>query len=221
MTRDEEILARLDRLEAMIAPVAAHAAAMNELKEELTPRVNEAVRALIVELADIESEFQLDKLLRTLKRAARSLDNIEWSLEKLNALVDFVNTAEPLLRGSVPHAIARLDELERSNLFRIAGAKLDALAAAGRGFSDKDLERLQQGVVELVEMSKQLMEPRALALMQHMTAALSRVDLDACGEAGLLDMLKAMKDPQTKRGVAVMLQLTRAMAPAREASQQA
>lgn len=218
MSRDEEILARLDRLEAMIAPMAATAASMQEFKEELTPRVNEAVRALIVELADIEADFRLDKLLHTIKKMARSLDNIDWSLEKLNTLVDFVNTAEPLMRGSVPHAIAKLDEMERSNLFKIASAKLDAVSRACRDFSDEDIERLQQGVVALVGMSRKLMEPRALALMEHMLTALGRVDLDACDEIGLLDMLKAMKDPQMKRGLAVMLQLTKALAPQEQAT---
>ena len=47
MTQEKLILERLDRLEAQVAPVAESARSMRELKEELTPRVNEAVRAIL------------------------------------------------------------------------------------------------------------------------------------------------------------------------------
>jgi len=69
MTQEALILERLDRLEAQIAPVAESARSMRELKEELTPRVSEAVQALIVGLADIESDFQLEDLTFLLKKS--------------------------------------------------------------------------------------------------------------------------------------------------------
>jgi hypothetical protein len=59
MTTEQMILDRLDRLETQIAPLAASAKALGELREELAPRVNEAVQALIVELADVEADFQI------------------------------------------------------------------------------------------------------------------------------------------------------------------
>ena len=57
MTTEQMILDRLDRLESRIEPLMASAKALGELREELAPRVNEAVQAMIVELADVEAGF--------------------------------------------------------------------------------------------------------------------------------------------------------------------
>jgi hypothetical protein len=59
-------------LEQAIAPVADSANSVKELKEQLTHRVNEAVQALIVELADVEADFQLEDLTFFIKRLMRN-----------------------------------------------------------------------------------------------------------------------------------------------------
>ncbi len=93
MTQEELILERLDRLEAQMAPVAESARSMRELKEELTPRVNEAVQALIVGLADIESDFQVEDLTFLLKKIMRNVNSFNFTLDQLKNVIDFVQTA--------------------------------------------------------------------------------------------------------------------------------
>ncbi len=63
MTSEEQLIQRLDRMESEIRDVAESARAVKELRDQLAPRVNEAVHALIVELADIEEDFQLEDLV--------------------------------------------------------------------------------------------------------------------------------------------------------------
>jgi hypothetical protein len=46
MNNEELILSRLDRLEQKVAPLAETARSVGELREDLAPRVNEAVKAL-------------------------------------------------------------------------------------------------------------------------------------------------------------------------------
>jgi hypothetical protein len=63
MTTEEQILERLDRIEAQLAPMSASAKGLNELKEDLIPLSGQAFRLLIRELEDVESGFQLEDLL--------------------------------------------------------------------------------------------------------------------------------------------------------------
>ena len=114
MTHEEEILSRLEQLEGRIAPMAETARAVGELRDELAPRVNEAVHALIRELADVEADFQLEDLLHLVKKALRNTKNLSFTLDQLKNLIDFAVTVEPLLKSSVPQLILYLDELERS-----------------------------------------------------------------------------------------------------------
>ena len=97
MKNEDIILDRLDQLKDEIAPVAASARSIQELREELAPRVNEAVKALIIELADIEADFQLEDLLFLIKKTLRNVRNLTFSLDQLKNIIDFVliqNSAE-------------------------------------------------------------------------------------------------------------------------------
>ena len=108
MHNEELILNRLDRLEQEIAPMADSARSIQELREDLTPRVNEAVKALIEELADVEADFQLEDLLYLIKKAMRNVRNLTFSLDRLKNLIDFALTAEPLLKSTAPQIIFTL-----------------------------------------------------------------------------------------------------------------
>ncbi len=79
MNDNEQILKRLDRIEEQLAPLAGSARSIGELRDELAPRVNEAVHALILELADIESDFQIEDLLFFIKKVLRNINNLNFS----------------------------------------------------------------------------------------------------------------------------------------------
>ena len=213
MQREEEIITRLDRLEALLTPLAAQAASLQELREELTPRVNEAVKALIMELAEIEGDVQLEDLLYTVKKAVRSIHNVSTSLDYLSGALGFVETAEPLLRTSVPHAIEMLDTLERDNVFVMLGAVLNALQEVGKRFSGSDLQQLEEGLKRLGAASTALFSPEATTFIEHAAQVPARVDLQQAREATMGSLFKALRDKGTIRGMAVLLQLARAMDP--------
>ena len=116
MNNEALILERLERLERAIAPVTDSANSVKELKEQLAPRVNEAVQALIVELADVEADFQLEDLTFFIKKLMRNVKNFTFLLEQLKNLIDFAQAVEPLLKTTVPHVISAFDELEQKGL---------------------------------------------------------------------------------------------------------
>jgi len=211
MTREELILERLDRLEAQIAPVSESARSMNELKEELTPRVNEAVQALIVGLADIESDFQLEDLTYLLKKLLRNVNNLNFSLDQLKNLIDFVQTAEPLLKHTVPQMIFFLDELEQKGVFRLLGAALEVLKNVSQSYSAEDLEQMGAGMVTLGGVLKKITAPDAAAFIENAAEIPGRVDLSKAGEVGLFGMLGAMGDREVKQGMGILLELTKGL----------
>lgn len=190
MNTEEKILERLDRLEAKITPIAESAAAMTELKEELAPRVNEAVQALIIELADVEADFQLEKLLHLIKKTMRHMDNFSVALDLLNMLIDFAVNVEPLLKTSVPMAISYLDELEQKNVLKMLNAGLEVLKGVTSQYTPEDIERITQGLA----------------------------NIKTAPEAGPMTLIKAMNDPEIRQGLGVALELTRALSTIRPSS---
>jgi len=212
MTTEQMILDRLDRLEAQIAPLNATAKAIGELREELAPRVNEAVQALIVELTDVEADFQLEDLLFLIKKIMRNVKNLNFVLDQMKNLIDFALTAEPLLKSSVPQAISYLDDLEQRGVFRLLGTSIEVLKKIGDSYSTEDLQQIANGLVRLAGILKKLTAAEALDLLERLADLPSRVNVSDARAVGPWGMLRGMGEPQVQQGLGILLELTRGLA---------
>ena len=211
MTNEELILERLDRIEAQLAPISQTAGSISELREDLIPLSGQAFRLLIRELEDVESGFQLEDLLRLLKRALRSVNHIIFSLEQLENIVDFVTTIEPLLKSAVPQVINYLDELEQKGVLRIMQATLDLRAKFAAAYTGDDIEQIGDGAVALLGLAQKLSDPQAQIFLEKMAALPSQVDLDGAKPVGLFGMLGALSGKEARQGLGVLMELTKAM----------
>ena len=215
MTTEQMILDRLDRLESQIAPLTASAKALGELREELAPRVNEAVQALIVELADVEADFQLEDLLFLLKKMMRNIRNLSFALDQMKNLIDFALTAEPLLKSSVPQVISYLDDLEQRGVLRLLGTGMEVLKKVGASYSAEELQQTADGVVRLAGILKKLTVPAALDLIDSAADLPTRVNVSGAQAVGPWGMLRGMGDPQVQQGLGVLLEFTKGLAALR------
>jgi uncharacterized protein YjgD (DUF1641 family) len=217
MSHEAELVERMDRLEAQIAPVAESAKALGELREELTPRVNEAVAALIAELADVEADFQLEDLMYLAKNAMRNIRNLNFTLDQLKNLIDFLVIAEPVMKTTVPQIILYLDELEQKGVFRILNLGLEVLKRIGSDYSSEQLQQIGDGMVRLVGVLHKLVAPEALDLLEKAAALPASADVADAKPVGLFGLMGALSDPKMKAGVGVALELTKGLAELREA----
>ena len=212
MNHEDIILNRLERLEQEIAPVADSARSISELKDELTPRVNEAVKALIVELADIEADFQLEDLLFFIKKALRNVRNLTYSLDQLKNIIDFVLIAEPLLKSTVPQVIFFMDDLEKKGVFTLFRSFLEIIKKTAETYTAEDMAQIGEGLVKLFGIFKKLTTPEALEVLDKVAEVPSRVDLSRAKPAGAWGLLWAMGNPEVKDGLGVLLELTKSLA---------
>jgi uncharacterized protein YjgD (DUF1641 family) len=211
MTTEEQILERLDRIEAQLAPMSASARGLNELREDLIPLSGQAFRLLIRELEDVESGFQLEDLLALMKRFLRSVKHLQFALEQLENIVDFVLTIEPLLKSSVPQLINYLDDLEQKGVLRIIQSTLDVRAKIAATYSPEDVEQIGDSLVALLGMAQKLSDPQAQAFLKKMAALPSKVDLDKAKPVGPFGMLGALSGKEARQGLGVLMELTKAM----------
>jgi uncharacterized protein YjgD (DUF1641 family) len=195
-----------------VAPLAESARALDELREELAPRVNEAVHSLIAELADVEADFQLEDLLFLLKKTMRNIRNFSFALDQLKNLTDFALTAEPLMKSTVPQVIFYLDELEQKGVFRLINFSIDVLKQIGTSYSDEQMQELGAGLVRLISILHKLTRPEALDLLERAADIPARVDLSTAKPVGMWGLMGALSDPQVKQGMGVLMALTRGLA---------
>jgi uncharacterized protein YjgD (DUF1641 family) len=211
MTNEELILQRLERIESQLAPLADSMRSFSELREDFTPLANNAVKLLISELQDVESSFQLKDLLEMWKQFLRSVSNITYSLNQLGNIIDFINTLEPLLRGSVPQLIHYLDDLEQRGVFRVLNATLGVRAKIAEAYTPEDIDVIGDGLVALLGLAKKLATPQAIAFLEGLADMPMSVDLAAAKGVGPFGLLKASSSKEVKEGLGVLMELTKGL----------
>lgn len=212
MTNEELILAKLEKIEAQLEPLAKSQEALLELKQDLIPLGNTAVKLLIEELREVEAGFQLEDLMLFVKRLVRNIRNLNWALKQLENVIDFINDLEPLMKSAVPEIIAHLDQLERRGVFRIIRSMLDIRAKIADAYTPEDIEQIGDGAVNALRLAKKFAEPKTVAFMERLTHLTSELDLARAPKVGPIGLAAAGFNNDVKEGLGVILELTKAMA---------
>ncbi len=212
MNNEKLILKRLDHLENQIAPVAESARSIRELRDELEPRLNEAVQALIVELADVEADFQIEDLLYLMKKSMRNVRNFTFALEQLKNIIDFALTVEPLLKTTVPEIIKYFNNLEQKGIFNLLPVMLKVTEKLGQSYTAEELEQLGGSLVDLLGIVSKLTTPEAMALLEKAAELPSKVDLSQAKPVGFWGLMGRMGDEEIKKGMGVLMELTKGLA---------
>lgn len=160
------------------------------------------------QLAEVQQFVQLEDMLALVKRLARNTANLNMLLDALESGLDFVQDAAPLTRDMMTEATARLGDLEHKGYFgfvRQGGYVLDQVVTS---FSEEDVKQLGDNVVLILNTVKSLTQPEMMNLLNGLTAGFHAAEAQA--EAGELDtsllgLLRQMRDPAVRRGLAVTL----------------
>ena len=211
MDNEKAIVEQLEYLGQEVAILTDSARSLRELRDDLSPRVNETVKVLIEELAEIEADVQFDDLVALLKNLMRNVRNLTWSVDQLKNLIDFIRTVEPLLKSAVPQAIFYLDQLERQGVFQVLAHMLGVLEKIADTYTPEDIEQIGNGLVPLVGVVKKLTAPEALNLLDKAAEVPARVDLSQAKAVGPFGMLFALGNSEVKQGMGVVLELTKAL----------
>ena len=212
MNDERLILQQLDYLGKEVSSLSDSARSLQELRDELSPRVNEAVKVLIKELAEVEPDCTLEDLGYLLKNVMRSVRNINWSLDQLKSLIDFLRTVEPLLKSSVPQSIYHLDQLEQQGIFQTISAILAVIQKITQTYTPEDFEQIGEGLVHLVGVAKKLTSPNALSLLDRAAEIPAKLDLSRAKPVGVFGAAFALRDPEVKQGMGVLLEITKGLA---------
>ena len=202
---------RLTRIEAQLAPVSQTADSIKELRDDLMPLSGQAFRLLSRELEDVESGFQLEDLLKLFKRSLRSVQNIIFGLEQLESIVDYITTVEPLIKTAVPQLINYLDDLEQKGVLRIITSMLDVRAKIAMAYSPEDIDQIGDGAVAILGLAKKLSDTQAVEFLEKMAELPSNVDLSGAKPVGPFGMLGALSSKEARKGLGVLMELTKAM----------
>jgi len=185
--KEQMLLERLDRMEEQLQTLVKAQQGLAELKRDLSPLLNSAVKVVIDELGMVEAGFQLEDFF------------------------DLWNSMEPLLKSMVPNLINYMDNLEQKGVFRTYSAMLEVRAKVAQHYPSEEIASMGDGFVVLLSLLKKLSHPEMMGFINKLMDLPLGVNLQAAKPVGAMGMLSAMGKKETRQGLGVALELTKAL----------
>jgi hypothetical protein len=161
----------------------------SELMRDLVPIANDAVGLVTEQLEEIQDYVDLSDLLRLLKRLLRNGRNLDHMLDQLESLMDLAQTAGPLANSVFEKVTDQLEIAEQKGYFALAGGAVRTVEKAAASLTPEDIGRLAENVVVLATVFKELDEPV---------------------NPSVRSLLRQMRDPDVRRGLAKVMRMLRA-----------
>ncbi len=210
-SKEQMLLERLDRMEEQLQTMVKAQQGLAELKSDLSPLLNSAVKIFIDELGMVEAGFQMEDVFDLFKRGLRSIRNLTQALEMMENFFDLWNAMEPMLKSTVPNLIQYLDNLEQKGVFRTYTAMLEIRAKVAQHYPSEEIAAMGDSFVVLLGLLKKLSQPDMIDFFNKMMEIPMGLNLQAVKPVGAMGMLSAMGNKETRQGLGVALELTKAL----------
>jgi len=206
---------KLDQLTAQVAFLAEEAEnarrqrmMWTDLQEELSPIARDLYDVAEEEMASLQPHVELDDLLHFIRRLARNVRTFNEMLDQLESAKDFLADAAPITRELIDEATVQMDQMERRGYFGFVRQGMYVADQIVTSFSEEDVRQLGDNVVLILNTVKALTQPEIMNLANNLTSAFEEVE-DHAEEVptSLFGLLGQMRDPEVRRGLAVMMEV--------------
>ncbi|GAB4513011.1 MAG: hypothetical protein Kow0047_24510 [Anaerolineae bacterium] len=221
----EAINARLDALSAQIAFLTEQAEQERRRREQwddlwhdVSPILNGVYTLAVEQLEEASPYVQLEDIMRLLTRALRSVRMLEELLQELESLHDLLRDVGPISHDAFQVIVQKLDEMDKKGYFPFLKESTRILDEIVTNFTVDDVRALADNIVLILNTVKQLTQPDIVTILQEFVSAYRQIE--AAPEQldiSTLGLLRQMRDPEVRRGLALTLQLLRTVSVNRPA----
>ncbi len=120
---------------------------------------------------------------------------------------ELIDEAMPIAKEMMDWATVKLDKADKAGVFALGREGLGVLEAVVEAYEPEDLRALSQSVVTILEGVRSITQPEVMALLAEAGEAIQHGD--ELAPVTPLEVLKAGRDPEVQRGMAVMVEVLR------------
>jgi uncharacterized protein YjgD (DUF1641 family) len=208
----EQLSRRVDRMADQMDFIAAELLAQresrerwSELTETLVPVTRGAVDMATRELEDLSPDVTAEDAARFARTAARALPKLEVLLAQLDSLSELLHTVNSLSGAGMDKLTEVLAVADDKGYFAFArqgGMIADRVVTE---FTEEDVKALGDNVVTILNAVKEMTQPEVMGLVQRTAISVSDAEDTPIEPPSLFALLKSMRDPQTRRGLAKVM----------------
>ena len=192
-----EIHQKLDSITEYIQIERRRQQEMRELKDDLALIGKDAFQAAVVELEEVAGHFNTSDLLFLIKKLLRNTRHLNKMLDQVDGTAGLFEDIKPLGKQIFNEILETLDELDRKGYFTFLKEMFGVLDRIITTFSEEDMVRLKDNIPVLATKASE-----AMALFEKMDAIVER-------DISFRALYRELKDPEVRRGIAVLLQFAR------------
>lgn len=131
---------------------------------------------------------------------AGALEDLDRRMESFD---DFMEDLGPIAHGALSIAQRQMGRLEEEGILAFGSEVVSVGRTVATSFSPEDVRLLGENVVTILETVRNLTQPEVLGVADKAAGALSRPAPEK--PAGTLKLMKAMRDPEVRRGMTMLL----------------
>ena len=152
---------------------------------------------------------QMEKLLEACQKLDRATEILLELKRDKEMVMELGQDLMPMANGIIHLTSDRLQEFERDGTLDFVREGVRVLQRVSTSFSPEDVRLLGENIVHILRTVRNLTQPELLDLADRATTALK--DKTAPAPVGALGLLRAMRDPEVRKGPGVLLELLRSM----------
>ena len=213
----DSISERLDRLDRNVEEIAEELRRQQrarerwqELADELAPIAEEAMDLTITRLGS--EDFDMAEVAGLARAVLRDASVLEAWIGPLRSLAALADEAGPLATPAVASLntwLQRIDDRGYFTFVRQAAGVLDTVITS---FTEEDVRLLGENIVLILQTVKQMTQPEVMGLLGRTAVSIRDVETDGAGQPpSTLALLRQMRDPEVRRGLARLLETLRAI----------
>jgi tRNA 2-thiouridine synthesizing protein E len=134
-------------------------------------------------------------------------EQMNYLVERQRKQDELLAELGPILKEVMATATTRLDALDKQGVFAFGRELARVTERIVAGYTPEDVRELGDAIVRILDTVRAMTQPEVLAIAEQASVVLQQAD--AAEPIGLVGMVRASRDEEVQKGLAVMLDLLR------------
>ena len=208
----QEINEKLNIITAQMEQQQKRQRELDELKEDLTLIGKDFYQAAVVELDEVAEHFDAADMFYLMKKVLRNTRNMIKVMDQMESVFDLARDVAPLTKEMVDHWMEIMETLDKKGYFEFAGEIFKIVDTVVTSFTPEDVRMLRENITSILLTIKNLTQPEMLSTMNNALGFFRKMDIAVESDVSYWALMKQMRDPEMKRGLAFVIQFMKNMA---------
>jgi uncharacterized protein YjgD (DUF1641 family) len=210
-----DINRKLDMLLAFMHEQKLKSASADDLLADLSLVGKDIYDTAVAELDNYSVELDPEQLKLLTMKLLRNIPTFIRLIDTMESLGDLARDAGPMVNEMIIDFTRKLHELENRgyfSFFRETGKVVDKVITH---FTAEDISQLAENIVTILTTLKNFTQPEVLRGLNNAVKVFNSLETEKIPEYSYWQLLKEMRSPEMKQGIAFMVMFMKNMAKAK------